>query len=546
MVAFPEYTYIAVLGVICGFIFAFGIGANDVANAFGSSVSARSLKLWQAIVLGSIMEFAGAILLGANVTGTIRGKIVRPEFYEDEPELFMFGSLCALIVGMTWLLIATAKEFPVSTTHDIVAAYLGFSIAAHGFESIDWKTCGKLFASWFAAPIFAGVISSLFFKLLMEFVLKNENNTFERALTVYPIVVFVAFTANLFFILFKSSNNIEMDEWEYGHYVVLPSSLGGGLVMAIITWCCICPWLRKRVQVQHGENLNATEKMGSRALEQVKDVAVVDGFDDSDSVGESDYDVDECELPSRKPVQRSSRVVVVKEIEPVKEEYLQQPETVAKVPSSNWFVRGWDYFADNTFRQDLHEISMGESKRAAAIWENSTEYDLQVEHLFQYLQVFTACLASFAHGANDVANAIAPVSGILQIYQDGEFVSKAEVNKGILAMGGAAIGLGFTLFGYRIVKAVGFKLTAMSPSRGFCVELAASLAVSLASFMQIPVSTTQCLVGATCGVGLAAGGVGNVEWMFLARTMSGWIGIFFVVAIITAGFFSFCAYSPSL
>jgi len=112
-------------------------------------------------------------------------------------------------------------------------------------------------------------------------------------------------------------------------------------------------------------------------------------------------------------------------------------------------------------------------------------------------------------------------------------------------MGGVAIDLGFTLFGYRNVKAVGFKLTAMSPSRGFCVELGAALAVLLSSFMQIPVSTTQCLVGATCGVGLAAGGTKSVEWMLLLRTLWGWIGIFFVVAFVNAGF-SFCIFSPGL
>ena len=146
--------------------------------------------------------------------------------------------------------------------------------------------------------------------------------------------------------------------------------------------------------------------------------------------------------------------------------------------SPNLFASAWNYFADNTFRQDLHEISMKESARAAHIWENSTEYDAKSERLFQYLQIFTACLASFAHGSNDVANAIAPVSGILEIYKNGEFVKKADVSKGILAMGGVAIALGFTFFGYRIVKAVGFKLTHLSPAKGFCVELAASLAVS--------------------------------------------------------------------
>eukprot|EP00977_Amphora_coffeiformis_P020004 scaffold7767_cov149-Amphora_coffeaeformis.AAC.7 len=513
MVALQEYTYIAVLGVICGFIFAFGIGANDVANAFGSSISARSLKLWQAIILGSIMEFAGAMLLGANVTGTIRGKILETSYYADEPEIFMFGSLTALMTGMIWLLAATAMEFPVSTTHDIVAAYLGFGIVAHGFQSVDWVTTRKIFISWFAAPIFSGILSSIFFKLLLEFVLKNAANTFNRAVNVYPIVVFVAIGCNLFFILFKSNNNVKMDEWDYGHHVVLPTALGGALFFAILTWLVICPYLHKRVTQEHEEEERAIQNG-----EDVEETATEDKAVESSSSND------------------------------LKPEDKQDPAVQPDIPkgSSSFLVKAWNIFADNTFRQDLHTISLSESKRAADIWANQTEFDIKSERLFQYLQVFTACMASFAHGANDVANAIAPVSGILHIYKNGDFASKADVNKGILAMGGIGIGLGFTFFGYRIVKAVAFKLTALSPSRGFCIELGAALAVSLASFMQIPVSTTQCLVGATCGVGLASGGVKNVEWWFLLRTLTGWVGIFFIVALVNAGFFAFCVYSPSL
>ena len=507
-----EYTYIAVLGVIFGFIFAFGIGANDVANAFGSSVSARSLSLGQAIILGSLMEFAGAVLIGGSVTGTIRGKIIKTSYYKNAPEIFMFGSLTALMTGMIWLLAATAWEFPVSTTHDIVAAYLGFSIVAKGFESIDWKTTNKIFISWFAAPVFSGILGFIFFKALLEFVLKAEN-TFERAVKVYPVVVFVALGCNFMFILFKSNNNIEMDDEDWGHQVVLPAALGGGAFFATLTYLFVCPYLRKRVTEEHEEHLRAVE-----AEAEADAAAIADGID--------------------KPTERDSDEGMMKA--QTKEEEPAAPR------SSNPFVQCWDFFADNTYRQDLHAISLGESARAAAIWEKSTEFDLKSERLFQYLQIFTVCMASFAHGGNDVANAIAPVSGILQIYQDGVFVSKANVNKGILAMGGAAIGLGFTFFGYRIVKAVGFKLTAISPSRGFCIELGAALAVSLASYMQIPVSTTQCLVGATCGVGLASGGAKNVEWIYLARTLTGWIGVFFIVAVVNAGVFAFCVYSPSM
>lgn len=510
MPAFDEYTYVAVLGVIFGFGMAFGIGSNDAANAFASSVSAKSLQLKHAIFLGFVMESAGAILLGSSVTGTIRHKILKASYFEDDPEIFMFGSLTALIIGMSWLLLATHLEFPVSTTHDIVAAYLGFGIAAKGWEAVDWwPTTGKIIISWFVAPIFAGIIGFVFFKTLMEVVLKSEGDVFARALKVYPLVVFVAITANTFFVMSKSAdNNVDMSEEDWNKQVVLPSSFGAGVLCAVLTWLVICPWLKTRVEVEHEEREAELAQEAEKGTLPSSEHPVPSG-DPSSDVVKADQDEEEGD----------------------------------DVPES---LTLWDRFANNTFRQDLEKISLSENKRAAAIWESSTQYDMKAEHLFQYLQIFTASLAAFSHGSNDVANAIAPVSGILQIYQDGVFDKHADVNRGILAMGGLGIGFGFLFFGYRIIKAVGYKLTSISPSRGFCIELAASLSVSLASYCQIPVSTTQCLVGATCGVGLAVGGVRNVEWWFLLRTCSGWAGVFVIVALVNAGFFAFCVLSPSL
>jgi len=528
MAALPEYLYIAVLSVIFGFVMAFGIGANDVANAFGSSVSAKSLTLVQAIILGSIMEFLGAILLGASVTGTIRGKIIDGSYYEDQPEVFMLGNLCALIVASVWLLTATAHEFPVSTTHTIVAAIIGFSLAAHGFESIEWFATGMIFLSWVAAPIFSGIISCIFFKTLLEVVLKSED-TFERALKVYPIVVFVGITVNLFFIMFKADNNFEVEN--YGHVVVLPVSLGGGFLCAVITQFAFCPWLRKRVNRQHDDHVAAVE--AARKLEEDAAAAEDEAGTSTKSSEHAIGDTERISDDDEKEVRFSGH--------PLKDDH---GEHVTKKYKG---IRGFkDYVADNTYRQDLKKQSLHESPGAASIWEAADLYDEKTERLFAYLQVFTACLASFAHGANDVANAIAPVSGVLAIYKDGEIASKSPVQKWVLAIGGIGIALGFALFGYRIIKAVGFKLTCITPSRGFCIELAAALAVSLASFMQLPVSTTQCLVGATAGMGLASGGRKNVEWWFLLRTMFGWVGIFFASCIVNAGFFAFTAYSPSL
>jgi phosphate/sulfate permease len=170
-------------------------GANDVANSFGSSVAAGSLTLLQAIILGFIMELLGSILLGASVAGTIRGKVIDGSYYVNSPEIFMLGCTTALMAACVWLMIATYYGFAVSTTHDILAALIGFSIAAHGFQSIIWSETSKIFISWVTAPLLAGVIAYIFFFLLKKFVLLSpQEQVFERALKVFPLVVFSAIT----------------------------------------------------------------------------------------------------------------------------------------------------------------------------------------------------------------------------------------------------------------------------------------------------------------------------------------------------------------
>lgn len=510
---------------------AFGIGANDVANSFGSSVSAGSLTLGWAIILGSCMEFAGSMLIGAKVANTIRNKIIYSSYYKSNPPILMFGMLCALMVGSTWLQIATALQFAVSTTHDIIAAIVGFSVAAKGFDSVDWHQIGLIVASWFGAPSFAGLIAAIFFKTLLELVLKGEN-IFERALKVFPIVVFIGITVNIFFILEKSKNNKRVQVEDYSVKVTLPCSLGGGFLFAALTYIFLVPFLRRRVTFLHDEhvlNVAAAKKDAELAAEDQEDP---DNIIESTNAKKLDEDAAANEPNADRGV-------------PAMPATFHQEE-VKFVPRRTGLGGLWDLFAANTFRQDLKTQSMTENPRAAAIWAAQDVYDMKTERLFSYLQIFTACMASFAHGGNDVGNAIAPISAILVIYNDGTVKSKAEVQYWLLALGGVGISLGFTLYGYKIVKAVGYKLTAITPSRGFCIELAAALSVSLASYMQLPVSTTQCLVGATCGVGLASGGVRNVQWFFLLRTLCGWVFMFCVVMIVNAGFFSFSAYSPKV
>lgn len=199
------------------------------------------------------------------------------------------------------------------------------------------------------------------------------------------------------------------------------------------------------------------------------------------------------------------------------------------------------FFRINT---DLAEQAFEENKRAKEVWDNMTHYDYEVEQLFTFVQVFTASILSFAHGANDVANAIAPVAAILAIY-NGTYGPSTDVPFWLLALGGLGIVLGLALYGYKVMKTIGYKLAAISPTRGSSANLAASLMVTTASYMGLPVSTTQCIVGAVAGVG-AAEGLRSVQWLSLAVVVCLWVVAFFATATFSAGLFALGAYFHSL
>jgi phosphate/sulfate permease len=188
--ALTEYLWIAVLGGIVGFMYGFLIGANNVANAFASSVSAKSITLRQAVIIASFCEFGGAVLLGASVTSTVRGKLFDTDLYENEPEVLMFGMFTALFSANVWLFVATFYGMPVSTTHDVVGCILGFALASKGFSAIHWDVVVKIFISWFASPLVAGTIAAIFifFSLVKKFVMRAEN-PYERAYYTFPLVL---------------------------------------------------------------------------------------------------------------------------------------------------------------------------------------------------------------------------------------------------------------------------------------------------------------------------------------------------------------------
>jgi phosphate/sulfate permease len=195
--AFPKYRWIVVCGFLCCLAYAFLIGANDVTNAFASSVSSKSLTLKQAVIAASVFEFSGAFFLGASVTGTIRSKIIDIEQYYEQPDVLTFGMFTSLLTVSVILYAATYWGLPLSTTHDIVGSIMGFSIAAKGFGSVEWSVAKKLFLSWITSPFISGTGSFIFFALVKYCVMSKEN-PFRRAYYTFPIVLFIGFGVNFF------------------------------------------------------------------------------------------------------------------------------------------------------------------------------------------------------------------------------------------------------------------------------------------------------------------------------------------------------------
>lgn len=517
--ATPELYWMAVAACIFGFAMSFGIGANDVGNCFATTVAAKSLTLMQAVGVAAIFEFAGAALLGASVTKTIRSGILDMEAYEDDQEVLAFGMLVALVNASFWLILATAYGLPVSTTHTIIAAIVGFSLAARGFGSIMWGSCAKIFISWIAAPAITGIIGYLFFFLVRTFVLKSDK-PFDRSAMTYSLTIFVTLTINIFFVLHKGFKKFALDTG-----IKLAISFASSFAIAVLFQFLVVGWLKNRIVRLESEATEAEVVRVADNLEQGTDDSLkkeategdeaATGTDSDANAADDDAnaDDDDDEVGTAKTTQHFSRRLFKK-------------------------------ISDATYNRDLEKEALEGDDGAADIWNKAEKYDEKSEVLYSYLQVFTACALSFAHGSNDVANAVAPICAVLAIYDTGVLSAKAPVPQWVLVMGAFGIVVGLAMFGYKVIISIGYRLTKLSPSRGFCIQLSTTLVVVTASYIGIPVSTTQSTIGGTIGVGAVEGKAG-VQWWFMLKVFFGWVASFFITCLTSAGIMAFCYYSPS-
>lgn len=453
------YLYIIIaMAILFGLYMAWGIGANDVANAMGTSVGSGALTLRRAVILAAILEFSGAFLAGTHVSETVRKGIVDPVIFSGDGLSFMLGMLSALLAAGVWLTIASWKGWPVSTTHSIVGSVVGFGAVYGGISAVHWDKVGMIVASWVISPLLSATISYFIFTIILRTVF-YDTRPLRSAKKIAPYLVFVVITMLSLTMVFKGLKNLKLD-------LSLPTSFAvascAGLVAAIISI-----WLISKLKIQEGS---------AESEERITDPSVV------------------------KALEKATK-------------YLEKVKVSAP-----------GHMKDD-ISDSLDEVRrlQWESQRQYNFHTNSSEYQ-QVEKLFVYLQVLSACFVAFAHGANDVANAIGPMSAVLSVALAGgeSIAAKASVPLWVLALGGVGIVVGLATWGWRVMETIGRKITHLTPTRGFSAEFGAATTIVIATKLGLPISTTHTLVGAVLGVGLARG-IGAVNIGTIKDVVISWL-----------------------
>jgi len=457
------------LALVVGFYMAWNIGANDVSNAMGTSVGSGALTMRQAVLIAAVLEFAGAFFLGSNVSQTLQKGIIDPDAFGPDPMILVYGLLASLLAAGVWLQLASYFGMPVSTTHSIVGAILGFGVVVGGVDAVQWGQVAFIVSSWVISPLLGGTIAFFVFTILRHKVF-HAHYPIRAAKKITPYLVFTVMSVLSLILLFKGLKNLNLD---IGFWMAFLIAVGVGLVSAWIGYLLV-----KRVP------------------------------EPSRAEGNEDPVKPQLEISLQKSVKHLSRV---------KEEATGE----LRYNASMMVDEAKTLLAAIRLRRS-HVDSASELK--------------SVEKIFVYLQILTACFMAFAHGANDVANAIGPLAGIIELLQHGTLALAHTTPLWVLALGGIGIVIGLATWGWRVIETVGKRITELTPSRGFAAEFGAALTIVLASKLGLPVSTTHTLVGAVLGVGLARG-IGAINLVTIRDIVVSWVITIPAGAVLAIGFF---------
>ncbi|KAI5792346.1 phosphate transporter [Pyronema domesticum] len=550
MAALPQYDWIFALAMIFAFLDAWNIGANDVANSFATSVSSRSLTMRQAMMIATVMEFTGAVTVGARVSDTIRTKIVGVDAFVDQPAVLALGMLCALIGSSTWLTIATSLGLPVSTTHCITGGVIGFGIATVGASGVSWswndKGVAQIVASWVIAPGIAGVFAAIIFLITKYGVLKRSN-PLKWGFVMVPIYFGITSGILTMLIVWKGAASLDLDHWGAGQIAGTIFGVAGGVVLMVCLF--FLPWLHRKLAMDDWTMRWYHLFLGPMLLKRGPVPDPPEGFNVQIV---QDYYAGHATREDLEAMRLNEDTIAnMEHFKATKEAQINGAETnahgvtkeahitdgkalgdVEKADAGPWYLPKnlpkaiWKAFMHGVDKDIIAEQSRGGSRLAGNILDmhaRAAHFDNKAEHLYSFLQVLTAATSSFAHGANDVSNAIGPLSTIYLVWNSGHISKKSPVPIWVLCYGGAGIVIGLWTYGYNIMRNLGNRLTLQSPTRGFSMELGSAVTVVMATRLALPVSTTQCIVGATMGVALCNGDYKALNWRMVAWCYSGWL-----------------------
>ncbi|KAL7077548.1 hypothetical protein ACQ4LE_003301 [Meloidogyne hapla] len=494
-----------VIGFLIAFVLAFAIGANDTANSFGTSVGSRVLTLQQAYLLASLFETLGAALLGYQVTDTMRKGVVDLAIYEGREKELVLGQIAVLTGCGAWLLIATFFKMPVSTTHSIVGATIGYSILLHGTDGIRWSKVTKIFASWFVSPILSGCVSALFF-LFIDHAVLRRNRPLHCGLLLLPFLYFLCFSVNVFAVTFEGSHYIGLDKWPL--WAVLSLSFAVGLVAALITRFFVVERLKNYILVNTADNSEQIKVVGGNSTSETK-ISNYRRISEPNNGTTATSLTNGCEksettLLTQKSTEKSTK----------NEENGQEIQ--------------------NNQNGSLGNASIRPASSLLSFFRSSKPEDPYASRLFTSLQVLTACFSGFAHGGNDVSNAIAPLVSLYAIYDEGSVHQSKHTSIYLLLYGAAGMCVGLWLLGHRVIYTVGENLTRITPPGGFAIEFGAAITVLFASKLGLPISSTQCKVGSVVAVGLVQAHP-VVHWSVFRNISLSWLVTLPIAGLMSAG-----------
>ncbi|XP_027818475.2 sodium-dependent phosphate transporter 2 isoform X1 [Ovis aries] len=592
--AMDEYLWMVILGFIIAFILAFSVGANDVANSFGTAVGSGVVTLRQACILASIFETTGSVLLGAKVGETIRKGIIDVNLYNNTVETLMAGEVSAMVGSAVWQLIASFLRLPISGTHCIVGATIGFSLVAIGTQGVQWMELVKIVASWFISPLLSGFMSGVLFVLIRMFILKKEDPV-PNGLRALPVFYAATIAINVFSIMYTGAPvmGLVLPMW-----AIALISFGVALLFALFVWLFVCPWMRRKITGKlqkegalsraSDESLNKIQEVESPVFKELPGAKAHDdstvpltgsaaepsgtsesmsgghhprapygralsmthgttkspvsngtfGFDGTARADGHVYhtvhkdsglykdllhrirDERPADGAPRQLRRNNSYTCYTAAICGLPGLATRRGDTPAPEDSEKLVADAVAY-SRRRLRYDSYSsycnavaeaeieaeeggvevrlappLAEPEPPRDDPVDEEKEEKDsAEVHLLFHFLQVLTACFGSFAHGGNDVSNAIGPLVALWLIYEQGAVLQEAATPVWLLFYGGVGICTGLWVWGRRVIQTMGKDLTPITPSSGFTIELASAFTVVIASNIGLPVSTTHCKVG---------------------------------------------------